>query len=370
MTRVLITGLKEPAGGVESAVLANTERFDHQSVETDFAFVCGKVPFEDRLHGEAFYLPNRVRHPFAYRKALKAIFDCKQYDALWCNYSGLTNIDFLKEAKRHGVPVRILHGHAARYSWGNRIMQYLVPFFHTKNQKIVDRYATDFWACSMKAARFMFGEQLAKRTRIIPNAVDTARFVDNADKGVAVRREFGIADDAVVIGHVGRMCVEKNQAFLLDIMKEIVTLDSRAVLLFVGDGELHDAVIGHAESIDIADHVIFTGSRNDIPALLAAMDVFVLPSITEAFPVTVVEAQAADLPCVVSSEAVVPEADLTNSTVFLSLTDEPSVWAKAVLDTVHVTLQNGAETLIEAGFDTVTAAKNLESFFKKGADSV
>lgn len=371
MTRILITGLKEPAGGVESAILANTERFDHQLVETDFAFVCGTVPFEDRLHGKAFYLPNRVRHPFAYRKKLKEIFKSHHYDALWCNYSGLTNLDFLKEAKRCGVPIRIIHGHAARYSWGNRLMKYLVPFFHNKNQKIVDRYATDFWACSYKAARFMFGDRLAKRTRIVPNAVDTKRFVGNEEKGRAIRREFGIADGATVIGHIGRMCVEKNQKFLLDVMKEIVRLDEHAVLLFVGDGELHDSVIAHAQEIGVTDHVIFTGSRSDIPALLAAMDVFVLPSVAEAFPVTVVEAQAANLPCVVSREAVVPEADLTGTTVFLSLEeDTPSIWARKVLDTIPTVIENGPQALINAGFDTETAAKAVESFFVKGADAV
>ncbi len=370
MARILITGLKAPAGGVESAVLAYTERFDHAAVETDFAFVCGKVPFEDRLHGEAFYLPNRVRHPLAYRKQLKAIFDGKSYDALWCNYSGLTNIDFLKAAKRRGVPVRIIHAHAARHSWGNRVMKYLVPFFHNKNQKVVDRYTTDFWACSKKAATFMFGPALAETTRIVPNAVDTKQFIADPATKQAVRKEWGIPENAVVIGHVGRMCVEKNQLFLLKIMKEITAQNENTVLLFVGDGELHDEVTTYANTLGIADKVIFTGSRSDVPALLQAMDVFLLPSLTEAFPVTVVEAQAANVPCVVSSEAVVREADITGSTSFLSLEDAPSLWAKAVLSAANITLENGAEALVSAGFDSKTAANTLQSFFTKGDSTV
>ena len=134
MTRILITGLKEPLGGVENAILAYTENFDESEIITDFAFICGEISFANRINnGNIIYLPNRVRHPITYRKKLKQIFESTQYDALWCNYSGLTNIDFLKMAKKHGVKKRIIHSHAARYTWGNIVMKYLVPFFHKKN---------------------------------------------------------------------------------------------------------------------------------------------------------------------------------------------------------------------------------------------
>lgn len=370
MTRILITGLKEPAGGVENAVLAYTDNFDTNEITADFAFVCGEVSFADRIHGESFYLPNRIRHPLAYRQALKAIFKNKQYDALWCNYSGLTNIDFLKEAKKCGVPTRIVHSHAARHSWGNPLMKYLVPFFHNKNQKVIDKYTTDFWACSKKAAVFMFGEKLAERTTVIPNTVNTEKFRKDPALKQAVLKEFGIPEDAVIVGHVGRMCVDKNQQFLLDIMKEIAALNDKAVLLFVGDGELKDSVTAYADSIGITDKVIFTGSRTDVDVLLQAMDVFLLPSLSEGFPVTVVEAQAADTPCVVSSEAVVREADIAGFTTFMSLSESPALWANAVLEAASTTVSGGAQKLIAAGYDSKAAAAALQSFFKGESEGV
>ena len=364
MTHILIAGLKEPAGGVESAVLAYTEQFDPSEVATDFAFVCGKVSFEDRLHGQAFYLPNRIRHPLAYRRALKAIFANTAYDALWCNYSGLTNIDFLKEAKKRGVPVRIVHGHTAKYSWGNRIMKYLVPFFHTKNQKVIDRYATDLWACSAKSAQFMFGDRLATTATVIPNSVDTSQFTKDPAVRQALLAELGIPESAVVLGHVGRMCAEKNQRFLLDILRAAVKQDPRTVLLFIGDGELRDEVVPYADEIGVTDHVVFTGSRSDVAALLQTMDVFVLPSISEGFPVTVVEAQAADVPCVVSREAVVAEINISGNVHFLSLSDTPEEWAAKALAVVGSAVPGGAEKLAAAGYDSKTAAKALQNFFK------
>lgn len=365
MKKILIAGLKEPAGGVENAVLSYTDNFDTSCFTTDFAFVCGKVSFEERIkNGRAIYLPNRIKHPVLYRKKLKQIFAETNYDALWCNYSGLTNIDFLKEAKKKGVPVRIVHSHTAKHSWGNQIMKYLVPYFHNKNQKIIDRYVTDYWTCSKKSADFMFGKKLAQKAVLIPNTVDTDKFITDSSCKDNVLSEFGISKDATVVGHIGRMCIEKNQCYLLDIFKEILKLNEKAVLLFVGDGELKETVISYAKEIGIENNVVFTLSRKDIPRLLCAMDVFLLPSLTEGFPVTVVEAQAANVPCVVSSEAVVKEADLTDTTRFVSLEEDVAVWAKTVLDAAEETLKNGIEKLKAAGFDSKTEAGKIQNFFK------
>lgn len=365
MTRILIAGLKEPPGGVESAVLAYTDNFNVSEVIVDFAFVCGKVPYEDRIkNGKAIYLPNRIKHPVLYRKKLKSIFSSVSYDVLWCNYSGLTNIDFLKTAKKFGVKKRIVHAHTSRHSWGNKLMKYLVPFFHSKNQRVVDRYVTDYWACSKKSAEFMFGKELSKKAVIIPNTIDTDKFLRDSKARLEVLSEFGIPEDAMVIGHIGRMCTEKNQLFLLDIVKEAIKLNQKAILLFVGDGELRDSILSYAKEIGIEKNVIFTLSRRDIPRLFCAMDVFLLPSLTEGFPVTPIEAQAADVPCVVSEEAVIKEADLTGDMSFVSLEQSANSWAMVVLDSAKKTPTGGKEKVKAKGFDCKTEAKKIQNFFK------
>lgn len=365
MTNILIAGLKEPPGGVESAVLAYTDNFSSDEITTDFAFICGTVSFENRIkNGQALYLPNRIKHPVLYRKKLKEIFSMGNYDALWCNYSGLTNIDFLKAAKKAGVKTRIIHAHTAKLSWGNIVMKYLVPFFHTKNQKVIDRYTTDFWACSKKSAEFMYGKEIAKRTIVISNGVDTEKFFKNKETRNDVCKEFGIPEDCIIIGHIGRMCKEKNQTFLLDILKEATKINNNVRLLFIGDGELRESIMNYAREISVSDSVIFTLSRNDIPRLLCAADVFLLPSLTEGFPVTVVEAQAADVPCVVSTEAVVKEADITGSVTFVSLKKNATEWATETLKAAETTPENGKAILKEKGFDCKTEATKIQRFFK------
>ena len=363
MTRILVTGLKEPAGGVENAILAYTENFDNENFSVDFVFMCPKVSFSDRISGNEIYLPSRIKHPIKYRKEIKRILKDGNYNAVWCNYSGLTNIDFLKYAKKFGVKKRIAHAHTSQYAWGNTIAKYLVPFFHQKNLKCINKYATDFWACSKKSAEFMYGPKIADETKIIPNAVNTDAFIKNVEIKQAVFEEFNIPQTAKVIGHVGRMCTAKNQCFLLDIMKKINELDPNVYLLFIGDGELNNVVTGHAKEIDVKN-VIFTGSRSDVPRLTQAMDVFLLPSLTEGFPVTVIEAQAADLPVVVSSEAVVKETNITGTVKYISLNASLNEWATACLDAIGSPCSNCAEKLKEAGYDCKTQAKKLEAFFK------
>ena len=364
MTRILIAGLKEPPGGVEAAVLAYTENFDNKII-TDFVFICNEITFADRiLNGNTIYLPNRVRHPILYRKKLKQIFKSNKYDALWCNYSGLTNIDLLKTAKKHGVKTRIIHSHAAKYSWGNIIMKYLVPFFHNLNQKVVDKYATDFWACSKKAATFMFGEKLAQKAVIIPNAIDTDKFDIDDNVRYEIRDEFGIDHNSTVIGHIGRMCREKNQRFVLDIFKETQKIQNDAVLLFVGDGELREDIFSYAKELGIEKNVVFTLTRTDIPKLLKAMDVFLITSLIESFCIVLIEAQCANLPSVVSLEAIDKELNMTDSMKFLSLNESSEVWAKTVLEAVNIKYENGRFKIKDNGYDCKTEAKKLQLFFQ------
>ncbi|MBP3627789.1 MAG: glycosyltransferase [Clostridia bacterium] len=365
MTRVLIAGLKEPPGGVENVVLSYVQHFDHQKIHCDFAFISNTVSFESKITefgGKVYYLPNRVRHPFEYRKQLKLIFEQNLYDAVWCNFSGLTNIDFLKLAKKHHIDKRIAHAHTANYSWGNILMKYLVPIFHLKNRAVISNYANILWACSEKSADFMFGKKLVHSTEIVPNAISTQNFKSNPEMRKKIRSEFGIGSEDTVVGHVGRMCTEKNQCFMLDVMKKVIEKKAISKLLFVGDGELHNEIINYCESIGISDSVIFTGSRNDVADIMQAFDVFLLPSLTEGFPVTILEAQAANLPCVTSKEAVTSTANITGNVIFLSLKDNTELWAQQILSCADLQCNDGIESLTNAGFDIVSQAEKIQSY--------
>ncbi len=365
MKRILVTGLKDPMGGVESAVMGYIRQFDRTVLQVDVAVFGEAFSLSAEIEacgGKVWYLPSRVQQPQAYQKAVAEIFEKTRYDAVWCNFSGLTNIDFLKAATVAGVPVRIAHAHTADFAWGTPLMRYVVPVLHRLNQRILHRYATHLWACSESAALFMYSKKLCNRVTLIPNAIDTEKFAVNSEVRARMRAAFGFADHPVIV-HVGRMCTAKNQKFLLDIFKSVLAKCANAHLLFVGDGELREEIHAYAEQIGVTHAVSFTGERQDVADLLQAGDVFLLPSFTEGFPVTVMEAQTAGLPCVVSAQAVPETVNVTDAVWYVSLQASADAWAETVLAHIAEHVADGVQLVRNAGYDIVLAAKAMQTFF-------
>lgn len=367
MKRVLVYGMKEPAGGVETAVMAYVRRFDPAEITVDAAVFEDNFSLKGEIEargGKVIVLPVRRQDPKAYTSAVEKLFKENHYDAVWCNFSGLTNIDFLKLAKENGINKRIAHSHTTALAWGSPVMKYAVTALHARNKLSIEKYATDFWGCSRRSAKFMFGEKTGEKATIIPNAVDSARFSFSQKKRDSVRAEFSISPDAFVIGHVGRMCTAKNQKFLIDIFDEISEKDAAARLLFVGDGELKDDILTHAKTKKCFDKIIFTGSRTDTDRLYSAMDVFLLPSDNEGFPVTLVEAQSADLPCLVSAQAVDRDADICGNMSFFTLDTPAEKWAEEAIRLVSAKKPSDT-TVAHSNYDINTAAKMLRDYFLK-----
>lgn len=365
MRRILVTGLKDPAGGVESVVMGYIQRFDHAAVRVDVAVFSTHFSLKEKIEaygGKVWCLPSRISSPVAYKKAVRDIFRREDYDAVWCHFSGLTNIDFLKQAKLAEVPIRIAHAHTADFAWGSPLMRYAVPILHRKNQRILSRFSTHYWSCSDAASAFMFGSQCLKKISLIPNAIDVNAFKSDEKVRRETRKEYGLSDKIVVV-HVGRMCAAKNQRFVLDIFKALLEKQTNARLLFVGDGELREEIYAHAKAIGVHQKVVFVGASDGVTEFLQAGDVFLLPSVTEGFPVTVLEAQAAGLPCVVSAQAVPPSTNVSDNVTFLSLGETPAMWADAVLAVVGERDCQACEKIKKAGFDVTTCATRLQAFF-------
>ena len=113
----------------------------------------------------------------------------------------------------------------------------------------------------------------------------------------------------------------------------------------------------------IQDQVIFAGVRSDVSRLMQAMDVFVFPSLYEGLPVTMVEAQASGVPCIISDH-VSKECIVTRGLVTSKRLDEsPEQWAKHILQQSRRSRENHIEEIRTAGYDISTAAKQLESFY-------
>ncbi|MBR6889655.1 MAG: glycosyltransferase, partial [Clostridia bacterium] len=263
---------------------------------------------------------------------------------------------FAKAARRAGVKKIILHSHAAGIDGRLRRAK---GALHALTRRALKRCATDFVACSDRAARWMYPNLDAGRVVQVNNGVDLDRFAFDPQTRERVRSDLGL-EGAFVVGHVGRFAWQKNHEYLLRAFSAIRARVPGARLLMVGEGPLFDGTRALAGELGLLDDVIFYGASYDVGALMQAMDLFLLPSRFEGLPVVGVEAQAAGLP-VIFSDAVTRQAKLTDSAWFLP-TDEGAVelWARRALDVAgaQIDRRQGLQAVKRAGFaieDTVGA---------------
>ena len=285
--------------GVESVIMNYYRHLDHSKVQFDF--ICDedstRIPYEEikKLGGLVFLVPKYQKLP-KYLKALEKLFKENKYRIVHANINTLSVFP-LYAAKKAGVPVRISHSHSTSNikEWKRNLIKNLLRPFSK-------RYATDYFACSELAGRYLFGNKAFDRgeVKIIHNAIDIDKFRFDEVARKKLRKEFGIKDSTIVIGHVGRFVQQKNHTFLVDVFKEYHEKNSDSKLLLVGSGPLENKIKKKVEKLGLKNSVLFLGQRDDINKLYSVMDIFCLPSLYEGLPVVGVEAQATGLPCMFS----------------------------------------------------------------------
>lgn len=341
-------------GGLETMLMNYYRSIDRTQVQFDFLT---HRDFEADYDAEILTLGGRIYHlpplnPFSrgYLSALGRFFaEHSEYRIVHCHLDCMAGIP-LKAAKKHGVPVRIAHAHNNNQA---KDRKYLLKLLY---KRMIPGTATNLLACSGEAGRWMF-----KRDDflVLNNAIDAGQYAFDPEVRRASRRELGISEDALVVGHVGRFDPQKNHGFLLAIFEKMPT-DSR--LLLVGDGVLRAAAEQQAEELGIRDRIIFTGVRSDVDRLLQTMDVFLFPSLFEGLPVSIIEAQAAGLPCLISDKVPI-ECKKTELVTQLPLDAAPEAWAEAVLTVAKTPRTNTLEQIRSSGFDIQANAEWLADFY-------
>lgn len=235
----------------------------------------------------------------------------------------------MRAAHLAGVKTRVVHSRNASKGRGEKLARVVYRLFM---RRLISRYATDLVAITDDAGRALFGHsRWANRGRVIPTAIDLSPFAVEHDR-CRVRRELGLRTGSFVVGHVGRFSAPKNHAMVLRVFQALLQVVNDAQLLLVGDGRFREEIRSFVKTNRLQDNVVFAGPRNDVPRLMsAAIDVFLFPSHSEGLGRVVVEAQAAGVPCLISS--VIPgDADVVPGLVRrLSLDEPPTTWAREIV---------------------------------------
>ncbi len=213
------------------------------------------------------------------------------------------------------------HLHVLKYLLPTRLAYRPPVIVHTlhnlaRNEAVPSDQALQQLAFRWRVAPVAIGDAVAASATelygrapaaVIPNGVPVAAFQSPPGTRAALRAELGIPDDAPVLLSVGRLNPQKNHALLLTAFAEAGLAAAGARLLVAGTGDLHDALVAQAQALGIDGAVRFLGVRRDVPALLAAADLFVLSSRYEGNPLVVMEAMAAGRAVVATAVGCVPE---------------------------------------------------------------
>lgn len=366
MIRVLHITTNMNRGGLETFIMNVYRNIDRSKIQFDFLIhtteECDYNEEIKKLGGRIFSVPSRKKGFLKNRKALDDFFkEHSEYSIVHQHLSSLSYIEPLRYAWKNDIPLRILHSHSTKQS-GSRLNY----FFHKWNSLFVELYSTNRLSCSHAAAKWLYTKSIYKNKKyqVINNGIDLSGFSYDENLRTVKRQELGI-ENSFVVGHVGRFSHPKNHMFLMKIFNIIQSREPSAILLLVGDGELKSIIEKKAHDLGLRDKIMFMGVRDDISDLLQTMDVFVFPSIYEGLPVSLIEAQATGLPCVIS-DAITEEVMITDHIKKLSLNIDAEQWGDMALEYKDIVERKEYnKELNQAGFNISTTVKVLEDLYMK-----
>jgi len=343
--------------GIESILMNIYRNVDKNKLQFDFIIHTNtKTIFEEEIlnmGGNIYKVSEyKVTNHFKYINEWRNFFKENKYEIIH-SHIGAKSYPFFKIVKKNGLTT-ILHSHNTSVSKGLTLLarRYL-------QRKLVS--VTDYrFACSIPAGEVLHGKY---EFEILKNAIDVDKFLFSQSIREEVRSELEI-DNKFVIGHVGVFSFQKNHEFLIDIFYEINKKQNNAFLLLIGVGLEEDikVVKDKVKSLGLSDSVAFLGVRSDVNRLYQAMDLLLFPSRFEGLPLTLIEAQTASLPCIIS-DVIASEVKITDLIEFIPLDNGAEYWSEKVLEHVNKnSRENTVEAIRENGYDIRDLAQKYQDF--------
>ena len=361
--RVLQVGMTRNLGGIETYLIEQFRHLDKTKIDYDFVNITGEysICYEDEIlasGSKIFKVVSRHKNPLLhYWQWFNILLQNKGvYDVIVLNTNSLEYVFPLVLGKIFGIPVRVIHSHNSGFENKQGLARRLLVGM---NKKLLAWSANLRFACSQFAGQWMFKDN---PYHVIYNAIDIHKYDADLIVREETRNALGLHTELTLL-HVGRFSYQKNHSFLLDIFKEVYAIQPNSVLLLVGDtteeSEFLTEVKRKIKEYGLANAVRLLGRRDDVNKIMQAADVLVMPSFFEGLTVVGIEAQASDLPLLLS-DTVTKELGLLPSTQFISLEAGPTAWAKAIVNSKQHNRQSRYEELKIAGYDIGNETDRVE----------
>lgn len=348
-------------GGAETMVMSHYRKIDRTKMQFDFLVNRQeRGAFDDEIEqmgGRIYRLcPIRPWTYLQYFHELDTFFEehAKDYVAVHSHIQENSGFVF-KYAQRYGLMNCIANSHIDFKGWDSKIL------FRKFAAQYLHKYSTKNIACGEAAGKYLFGN---RPYEVFKNAIDVEKFAFNPEIRERLRMELGI-NDRLVLGSVARITWQKNHTFMLEVMDEMRKEHPEALLLLVGTGEKEPEIREKIKYKGLEDSVWMLGSKPNVNEYLQAFDLFFMPSLFEGLPVSVIEAQAAGLPCVLS-DTIDRETDVTDLASFVSLNENAERWCKAIVEASKKTRRDTRKQISEAGYDVELNVKRLMDYYLNG----
>lgn len=364
MKKILVFGMTENPGGVESVIINYYRNIDRTKLQFDF--LCNSfepVAFEKELiamGAKMIHFPARSKNYFGYKKQLNMFFKehAKEYAAIWVNVCSLANIDYLILAKKYGISKRIIHSHNSQ-NMDSRLRGML----HEHFKKKIDHYATDFWSCSEDASEWFYDKKLKDSIVVINNAIDVETMSYDEKLRDDLRKELSWENN-YIIGNIGRLHFQKNQKFAIEVFAETLKKMPDARLVLIGQGEDEEKLKEQVERLQLEDKVLFAGTQYNIRAWLSAFDLFLFPSLFEGLSIAALEAQANGIPVLASEGVITEKAKVNDNFIFYGLENAAVKWANKIqelrMDVPRKDFMEVKKSFISHGYEIKHEAEKLQ----------
>lgn len=360
--KILVYGISRGIGGISEYMMNINENINLDNIHFDY-MICGSESiYEEKIKGfgeKVFYYTKKEKN---FIKNIKDIYKImkenrKDHDIFYYNTSGVYYIYPYLMAIILKYKI-VTHAHSIQNPKLNRLLVLLNKI----NRFVVNNTTKIKIACSDLAAQWIFGNK-NEDVIIINNGVNLERYKYNLDVRNSIRKKYGVADNEIIIGNVGRLCETKNQSFLIDIFNIINKEKNFFKLWLVGDGQEYEILNNKVKKLNLKN-VKFFGNKKNVNELMQAMDIFVFPSKYEGFPVALVEAQAAGLKCLVS-DTITKDVDITGLVEFIDINDSEKVWKEKIYLNSNYKRKDMTLIMEKLGFSQRQVSRKIEEILLK-----
>ena len=354
--------------GTETLLMNIYRNINRDAIQFDFAVSATKECAYDSeiisMGGMIYHYPRyKGTNHLSYVNWWKDFFKNHDEYRIVHGHVGSTAAIYLRIAKRAGC-FTVAHSHNTKSA------RSLKSFVYELYSRPTRRIADFFFGCSKQALIDRYGQKIAdnpKLSLVLNNAIDAKKFTYSESTRLRIRSEYGVLDDSIVLGTVGRLTVQKNPLETIRICSELKKRGNEFVFWWFGDGDMKEEVVRRISEVGLQDCIRLMGVRNDIYNVLQGMDIFIFPSIWEGLGISCVEAQSAGLPTL-CSDTIPIEAKVSDDCYFLKLNDT-DVWCDIVEDMIariksaDYTRPNNYDTVKEFGYDISGVAEELSTMY-------